>query len=183
MTGASRQSFRNSAASSLDLSIRIATLDDADELRRFAIKLFGEDLPGIFRRPVPSLEDEIGFIRSRIEPDNSTMLLAILDESVVGLLDLLGGELEQEAHVGTFGLSVDREHRGQGIGSALIEALLAWAPEHGVTRIQAWAWMSNPRALALYERMGFEREGLCRRAVMVDGEPVDVVLIARLLDA
>lgn len=166
----------------MDLQIRTATLDDAPELRRFMIRLLAEDLPGIFRRPVPTLENEVAFIRSRIEPANSTMLLATSDGSVIGLLDLLGEPLEQEAHVGTFGVSVDREHRGRAVGTALIEAALRWAPEHGITRIQAWAWMSNPRALALYERLGFEREGLCRRAVMVDGEPVDVVLLARLLD-
>jgi len=165
----------------VDLSIRTATLDDAEELRHYAIRLFAEDLPGIFRRSVPSLEDEITFVRSRIEPDNSTLLVAISDGAIVGLLDVLGGSLEQEAHVGTFGLSVDRGHRGRGVGTALIEALFAWAPEHWVTRLQAGAWSSNPRALALYERLGFEREGLCREAVMVDGAPVDVVMIARLM--
>lgn len=166
----------------MDLGIRTATLDDAEELRAYATKLFAEDLPGIFRRPVPTLDEEIGFIRSRLEPANSTMLVAVSDGAVVGLLDLLGGSLEQESHVGTFGISVDSEHRGRGIGEALIQAMFAWATAHGITRLQAWAWMSNPRALALYERLGFEREGLCRRAVMVDGEPVDVVLLARLLD-
>jgi RimJ/RimL family protein N-acetyltransferase len=161
--------------------IRTATVEDAAELRLFAIKLFAEDLPGIFRRPIPTLEDELGYIRSRIDPANSTMLVATLDDAVVGLLDFLGGELEQDAHAGTFAISVDSEHRGQAIGTALIEALFAWAPEHGITRVQAWAWVSNPRALALYERLGFQREGLCRAAVMVDGEPVDVIVVARLL--
>jgi GNAT superfamily N-acetyltransferase len=165
----------------LDLIIRPATLDDTADLQRFASKLFGEDLPGIFRRPVPTLDEEAAFIRTHIEPANSTILVATIDGSVVGLLDFLGGSLQEETHAGTFALSVDGDHRGQGIGTALLEALVAWAPPHGITRIQAWAWMSNPRALVLYERLGFEREGLCRSALMVDGQPVDVVLVARLL--
>lgn len=167
----------------MDLSIRTATLDDTAELRRFAARLFGEGLPGIFRRPVPTLDEEAAFIRSRIEADNSTMLVATVERSVVGLLDFLGGTLQEEVHAGTFAVSVDRDHRGEGVGTALIEALVAWAPAHGITRIQAWGWTSSPRALELYERLGFEREGLCRQAVMVDGEPVDVVLVARLLPA
>jgi hypothetical protein len=36
--------------------------------------------------------------------------------------------------------------------------------------------------MRLYERLGFEREGVLRRAVIVDGEAIDVVLLARLLD-
>ena len=109
------------------------------------------------------------------------MLVATLDGSVVGVLDFVGATNEQEAHAGTFGISVDREVRGRGIGTALLEALIAWAPSHGIKRLQAWAWMTNPRALDLYERLGFEREGLCRAAVIADGEPVDVALVARVL--
>jgi RimJ/RimL family protein N-acetyltransferase len=167
----------------LDLKIRPATLDDTADLRQFAADLFGEGLPGIFRRPVPTLAEEAAFIRSRIEPANSTMFVATSDGSVVGLLDFIGGSLDEERHAGTFAISVDSGHGGEGIGTALIEALVAWAPCHGVQRVQAWVWMTNPRAIALYERLGFEREGLCRRALMVDGQPVDVVLVARLLVA
>jgi hypothetical protein len=79
----------------LDLRIRPATLEDAADLQRFAAKLFGEGLPGIFRRPVPTLDEEAAFIRSRIEPANSTMLVAAIDGSVVGLLDFLGGSLDE----------------------------------------------------------------------------------------
>jgi RimJ/RimL family protein N-acetyltransferase len=166
----------------VDLAIVTATHEDAEELRSFASKLFGEHLPGIFRRPVPTLEQEHEFIQSRIEPANSTLLVARLGGDVVGLLDFVGGSLAEETHAGTFGVSVDREHRGQGVGTALIEGLLAWAPEHGIRRIQAWAWANNPGSIALYERLGFVREGTCRRAIVSDGEYVDVVLLARLLD-
>ena len=165
----------------MSLEIRPATDADAEELRQFAIKLFAEKLPGIFRRPMPTIEVERDFIRSRIEPANSTLLVARLDGDVVGLLDLLGGTLAEEAHVGTFGLSVDREHRGNGIGTALLQALIAWAPEHGISRIQAWAWVNNPRSIALYERLGFQREGLCRQAILCDGQLVDVVILALLV--
>ncbi len=163
------------------VSIRHATEDDAAALQSFATRLFAEHLPGIFRHSPPTLAEEIEFIHSRIEPANSTMLVAMLDDEIVGLLDFEGGSRAEETHAGTFSLSVDRAFRGQSIGTRLVDALIAWAPAHGVSRIQAWAWTSNPRALELYERLGFEREGYCRRAVISDGEPVDVVLVARLL--
>lgn len=167
----------------MSVVIRTATEDDAEELRRFAERLLAEQLPGIFERSVPTLDEEREFIRSHLEPANSTLLVASMDGVVVGVIDLVGGTRAEEAHAGTFGLSVDREHRGRGVGTALIEALMAWAPEHGITRIQAWAWANNPGAIALYERLGFEREALCRRAVISRGEAVDVILLARLLEA
>lgn len=163
--------------------IRQAADSDVVELQRYATGLFSENLPGIFRRPPPTLDEEYEFVRSRIEPPNSTLLVAVLGGRIVGLLDFAGGTLAEESHVGTFGLSVDRGHRGHGIGTALIEALVSWAPEHGISRIQAWAWANNPQAVALYERLGFVQEGLCKRAIISDGEPVDVKLLALLLVA
>ncbi|MCX8007997.1 MAG: GNAT family N-acetyltransferase [Coriobacteriia bacterium] len=56
------------------------------------------------------------------------------------------------------------------------EALVPSRPEPEVR-----AWETNPRAIALCEGLGFKREGACRRAVIRDGRPVDVVILARLL--
>lgn len=169
--------------SPVDLHIREARESDAEALLGYAKRLFAEDLPGIFRRPIPTLAEEVEFVRSRIEPENGTLLIAEVGDRPVGLIDLVGAQLPEEAHVGTFGISVDRDWRGRGVGSALIEALVAWAAGHGVTRIQAYVWSTNPRALALYERHGFQREGVCRRAIVRDGAAVDTFLIARLLDS
>jgi RimJ/RimL family protein N-acetyltransferase len=166
----------------LSLVIREADASDAIELQAYAIKLFAERLPGIFSRPEPTLEDEHAFIASRVEPANSTLLVAVLDGVIVGLVELIGGSLPEEAHAGTFGLSVDRDHRGSGVGTALLRALVEWGPAHGVSRIQAWVWANNPRAMALYERLGFEREGVCRRAIKSDDRLIDAVLVARLLE-
>lgn len=40
----------------------------------------------------------------------------------------------------------------------------------------------NANAKALYERMGFELEGICRRSVRVDGEYHDSLAMALLRD-
>lgn len=163
------------------LSIREVTEADAAALREYAERLFLEDLPGIFRHPIPTLEDELAFIRSRADLPNSTVLLALVDGEPVGVVDVSGESRPEESHTGTFGISVDREWRGCGIGGALIEALVEWAGAHGVTRLQAYVFDTNPRALVVYERYGFEREGLCRGAVVRDGRPIDTWLVARLL--
>ena len=166
----------------MNLEIREATLDDVEALIGYAAQLFAEDLPGVYRRGTPTVDEEIEFVCARIEPANSTLLLALADSEIIGLIDFVGNAHPEEAHAGVFGLSVSRERRGEGIGTALIEALLAWAPSHGIARIEARAFSTNPGAIALYERMGFEREGSCRRAVMRDGVGIDVVILARLFD-
>jgi RimJ/RimL family protein N-acetyltransferase len=162
-------------------TIRTATLDDAEALQAYAARLFAEDLPGIYRRETPTLEQEVEFVRARVEPPNSTLVLAEVDGDVVGLVDLVGYPMAEEAHCGVLAVSVDREWRGRGIGAALIEAILAWAREIGIGRVEIQAWSSNPRALALYERLGFVREGVRVGAIRRDGESADVILLARRL--
>jgi len=162
--------------------IREASVDDAEELREYAIRLFAERLPGIYERPAPTLEEELQFIRAHTDTPRSTMLVATVDGRIAGLIGFLGRQLPQEHHVGAFGLSVDQRYRGRGLGSALVTALLEWAPHDGITRVELEAFAANPQALALYERMGFEREGRRRDAVMIDGEPVDVIMLARILE-
>lgn len=162
--------------------IRQASIEDAEELREFAIRLFAERLPGIYERPIPTLDEELQFIRAHTDAPRSTLLVAVVDGRIAGLIGLIGRQLPQEHHVGAFGVSVDQQYRGQGIGSALITALLDWAPRNGITRVELEAFAANPRALALYERLGFEREGVRREAVTIDGELVDSIMLARILE-
>jgi len=157
--------------------IREVVPADAEVLREYAERLFSEELPGLWRRPVPTLEEEREFIAS-YTPD-SILAVALLGESVVGLAGILRRPMPQEAHVGTVGISVERDHRGMGIGGALLEYLMAHVPARGMTRIEIEAFANNPRAIALYERLGFEREGVRRGAVLVDGEYVDVICLGR----
>lgn len=49
-------------------------------------------------------------------------------------------------------LFVSADARGQGLGARLLDALIGWAKEHDVTRIQLNA---DPKARSLYERAGF----------------------------
>lgn len=163
------------------MHIRPVTYADTEALRDYAQALFAERLPGIYHRATPTLEEEREFIRSHIEPENSAMFVAEEDARIVGLIGLLARQLAEERHTGEFGLSVAREYRGRGIGTALIEALVEWASEHGITRIEAKSWANNPGSARLYKRMGFEEEGRARGAIIRDGELIDVVLLARRL--
>ncbi len=163
------------------MQIRVAEYADVEPLRDYAAALFAERLPGIYDRAAPSVDEEIEFVRSHAEPENAVLLVAEEDERIVGLLGFIGRQLAEERHAGEFGLSVAEGHRGAGIGSALIEGLVSWAPQHGVSRIECRCWANNPDALRLYRRMGLVQEGLARRAIVRDGEEIDVCLLARLL--
>jgi putative acetyltransferase len=163
----------------LQVDIREADLDDAVALQHYASELFGERLPGLYERPVPTLEQEVQFLKTYRGQANSVLLVAEDAGGVVGLLGLLGRPMPQEAHVGVVGISVHRDYRGQGLGTRLLEALFEWTPAHGIRRIEIEGFANNPGAIRLYESLGFVREGVRRGALVVDGEYVDVVCMAR----
>lgn len=50
-------------------------------------------------------------------------------------------------------------HRGCGLSSALLEAVLHWARFRGFAELQLLAVSNNDRAIAFYERYGFRKTG------------------------
>jgi [ribosomal protein S5]-alanine N-acetyltransferase len=78
------------------------------------------------------------------------------------------------------GYAIDSAHQGRGLmHEALIAALAdAFSPRVGLHRVQSNARPENTRSLALLSRLGFEREGLAREYLFIDGAWRDHVLTA-----
>jgi ribosomal protein S18 acetylase RimI-like enzyme len=49
--------------------------------------------------------------------------------------------------------------RGNGVGEALIEAVLGWAARHGARSVRLQVFEDNAPAIALYRRLGFRNAG------------------------
>jgi putative acetyltransferase len=70
--------------------------------------------------------------------------------------------------------------RGLGVGRALMATPLTACPARGFSRIELEVYAHNTRAIDLYTSMGFVEEGRKRGARILDGNPQDLVLMARL---
>ena len=133
---------------------------------------------GTLQLPFTSVESRVKRFESA--PAGRTPLVAVIDGKVIGnaTLQRLEG---RRGHVGTIGMAVHDAFAGRGAGSALLRALIEQADRWlGLSRIELTVWTDNPRAIALYERFGFEREGLLRSFAFRDGEYVDALAMARL---
>jgi RimJ/RimL family protein N-acetyltransferase len=100
----------------------------------------------------------------RVHP-NQLGLGAFRDGELVGVLAFESGRRRRNAHRGEFGMSVRKSYWGNGIATALIQALLDWA--HGRSEVELVClsvFASNERAIRLYRRFGFSEDGRRRRS-------------------
>lgn len=128
----------------------------------------------------PPLELTREFIASILK-ERHVQFVALQEDAVVGWCDIVSSPRTVFRHSGVLGIGVVREHRGRGIGTALMEAALRAAREKGLTRIELTVRTDNLRARKLYERFGFVLEGTLRRHMLVDGEYWDSDQMALLL--
>ena len=103
-------------------------------------------------------------------------------DEVVGWCDALRLDQETFRHGWRLGMGLLPAVRGRGVGRRLAEAAIAAAKAQGAERIELEVFASNVRAIALYETLGFVREGVKRRARKLDGAYDDVVLMALLTE-
>jgi phosphinothricin acetyltransferase len=76
---------------------------------------------------------------------------------------------------------VAAEHRGRGIGRALMEALVAGADAGGLWTIQTSIFPENTASVSLHERLGFRVVGRRERIAQLDGVWRDTLLLERRL--
>lgn len=86
----------------------------------------------------------------------------------------------RRAHVLHVGMSVHEDYQGMGLGTRLMRAAIDHADADAAKRVELTVYTDNTRALALYTRHGFAREGTRRAVSFRDGTYVDDVVMARV---
>jgi len=125
-------------------------------------------------------EEERKLLQRYVDEPGWLFVVVEVDGRIVGQCNFRNGKRKAMQHSGNFGIHVEAKWRSRGIGTALIETLLAWAEDSPVIqRVELGVLSTNPRARSLYERLGFVVVGVRERAFLIAGEFVDDVLMAR----
>jgi L-phenylalanine/L-methionine N-acetyltransferase len=75
------------------------------------------------------------------------------------------------AHVGYLGgLAVHPNFAGKGYGAKMTEEILILGKEKGFLRIELSTATTNEKAIALYEKLGFQREGVFKKYTYLQSE-------------
>jgi len=137
----------------------IHQLEPADWGRQRDLRLRAlADSPDAFAGTLPS-EQQLtdGEWKRRLERTDAVMFIAATNKGKdVGMA--VGAPYEDGA--GLFAMWVAPEARGDGIGGALVDAVIGWARQHGHAAIRLDVGHYNRPAIALYESRGFAATGV-----------------------
>jgi ribosomal protein S18 acetylase RimI-like enzyme len=87
----------------------------------------------------------------------SAVFIAHEEDLPVAMVAGIEGEADDERRL--VAMWVHPQHRGQGLGSSLVTAVVDWASEEGAHRLVLWVADGNDAALHLYRRHGFTKTG------------------------
>jgi RimJ/RimL family protein N-acetyltransferase len=164
--------------------IRPAVPGDAGQLAELASAVASEEEGWLLADARwRSAGEERRYIRAlQRHPDAALFVAEDEVGRLVGRLSLMRDPHPSSAHVADLGLMVAAAHRRRGVGSALMQAAESWARRAGVSKLELHVFPHNEPAIALYEKLGYEREGLRRKQyTLPDGRPADVILMAKHL--
>jgi RimJ/RimL family protein N-acetyltransferase len=124
-----------------------------------------------------TLENEKIWINDLNGNPKSNLLIAELENQIVGLLFFIPNTKIKNAHTGEFGVSVHPDFQGIGIGRHLIKTLLDWAKRsRGIEKVYLNVFATNKNAIKLYNDLGFIEEGRHIKAIkQVTGEYIDTI--------
>ena len=125
----------------------------------------------------PPLDQTRQFVLDRIVAGDPGFV-AVVHGEVVGWCDISRHDRLIHAHRGSLGMGIVASHRGRGLGLRLINATLAQARKVGFARVELSVHADNARAIALYDKVGFVREGVQRDAIRIDGHYGDTIMMA-----
>jgi RimJ/RimL family protein N-acetyltransferase len=160
--------------------IRSVEAADAEALIAHVNEVGAEQVYIMTERLRLTVGEEEDMIR-RLDPRRTLFLIALVDRKLVASADVERGRQTKNAHTASLGISVHRSVRGVGLGKAMMGDLLRWAKDEGVRKLTLSVFATNGSAITLYRELGFSEEGRLRGQVVLQGQPVDEVLMARWL--
>ena len=139
------------------------------------------NLTHMFPHPYTPAEAE-SWISIANEPSSSVHFAIVLKGEPIGGIGAITGEgiFERTAQ---FGYWIGEEHWHKGLATAAAGAMVAHLRSASAfVRLEAPVFEWNPRSMRVLEKVGFVREGVLRRSVFKDGELIDSVMYALVVD-
>lgn len=153
-----------------------------DQAQSYINALSKEDTFVSFSGEQLTLKEEAEFLAQVfvwMELQQAMYLFCMVDGQLAGIcgIEQLPALRKRGKHVGTFGLSIGQEYRGDGLGFALAQRTIREAEKYipGMKMVILTCFANNVPALALYKKLGFCETGRRVGGLLYRGEFIDEV--------
>ena len=165
--------------------IRCPEQEDAEELSKLRVKIDGQT-ENLYREPGEGLltKEDFEKLINEDNADERTLFLVVeADNKIVGFTRCEGNKLSRFKHKAEFGICIEKEYFGYGIGKVLLENVLMWADNVGIKKISLTVVETNIKAINLYKKYGFIEEGVLRNdRLHKDGSYYNTIIMGRFLE-
>lgn len=164
--------------------LREAEKDDAKDLIDFYNLVGGETDYLSFGKNefMVTVDFEERYIESIKSETNSNLILAFIDEKIIGAASINSSQKRKLKHVGTLGIVIKEEFCSIGLGSILMNYLISWSKLNHITKkITLITRCDNSLAIELYKKTGFEIEGILRNDNYENGKYYDCLTMGLIL--
>lgn len=147
--------------------IRVAAHQDHEQLKALHTAV-AQQAGGIARKPHEITDQYISTVLSRAQAPHGIILVAELNNSIIGSIHGYQLELQVFSHVfGKITIAVHPEFQHQGIGRKLFTQLLDYITHKCpyILRVEAMTRESNTKARAFYASLGFIEEGRLEKRI------------------
>lgn len=140
-----------------------------------------ENILGIPSERVKRNEDFIVNMDSNTHEFVAVTKTQLGEEIIVGAAGLTVYANHRMRHSASIGIMVHRDYQNKGVGSALMKALIDIADNWlMLVRVELTVFEDNERAIYLYEKLGFKKEGVKQLAGIRNGKYVNELIMARI---
>ena len=151
---------------------------DGRELARLFAEVRAEGRWLITTPGAVSETSEAFWISELIRASEHLALVAEAGGEIVGNVLISVDRGRATEHIGVLAICIAIDWRDVGVGTELVSGGQTWARDHGLRKISLGVFPDNERAIAVYERRGFIREGIRRQQYRSGDEYRDEVLMA-----
>ncbi|TQR19118.1 GNAT family N-acetyltransferase [Psychrobacillus vulpis] len=166
----------------INYTVRSAIVEDAMVLSELRLQIDGET-ENLDREKGEAFIDIPGFeqiIKTDSENPKNLFLVAVVQERIIGFSRCEGNHLIRFSHKIEFGVCVLKEYWGYSIGKNLLKESILWADTSGIKKITLNVLETNDKAIKLYEKLGFEIEGILRKdKLLSDGNYYNTLMMGR----
>jgi len=177
--------FAGKSQKGKQIEIRYPKKEDLEDMQQYINELSKERTFIRFQGEQVNKEDEEKYLNSQLERIKSKLTVQLLVFCEGKLIGISGIDIKDkiESHIGLFGITINKDFRGEGIGSILMKMVIKEAIKNlpALEIITLAVYAENNLAVKIYKSFGFLEYGKLPKGIKRESRYSDHVFMYKVV--